>query len=94
MEGLVVPFVFKTVYNHYEGEIKYIQGHCCRGKCNVQISKYGGTAVDSWMLFYNFLVHVNYVVYQLGINTVFYIDQHPGISIDQILNAGQNNQKL
>lgn len=98
MEGLNCSFCFKTVHNHYEGESNQVHTRSLHAEENamLQITKYGGTAINNGYLFTTAspCELCSKKAYQLGINTIFYIDPYPGISIDQILNAGQNKPKV
>ncbi len=98
MEGLNCSFCFKTIHNHYEGESNQVHTRSLHAEENamLQISKYGGTPTFEGFLFTTAspCELCSKKAYQLGISTIFYIDPYPGISNDQILNAGQNKPKL
>lgn len=98
MEGLNCSFCFKTVHNHYEGESNQVHTRSLHAEENamLQITKYGGAAAISGYLFTTAspCELCSKKAYQLGINTIFYIDPYPGISIDQILKSGQNQPRL
>lgn len=98
MEGLNCSFCFKTVHNHYEGESNQVHTRSLHAEENamLQITKYGGTAAINGYLFTTAspCELCSKKAYQLGINTIFYIDPYPGISIDQILKSGQNQPRL
>lgn len=98
MEGLNCSFCFKTVHNHYEGESNQVHTRSLHAEENamLQITKYGGNAIfEGYLLTTASPCELcSKKAYQLGIKIIFYIDPYPGISIDQILNAGQNIPKL
>lgn len=98
MEGLNCSFCFKTVHNHYEGESNQVHTRSLHAEENamLQITKYGGSAIEFGYLFTTAspCELCSKKAYQLGINTIFYIDPYPGISIDQLLVAGQNKPKV
>ena len=98
MEGLNCSFCFKTVHNHYEGESNQVHTRSLHAEENamLQITKYGGTAIEFGYLFTTAspCELCSKKAYQLGIKTIFYIDPYPGISIDQLLLAGQNKPKV
>lgn len=98
MEGLNCSFCFKTIHNHYEGESNQVHTRSLHAEENamLQLTKHGGTSTFKGFLFTTAspCELCSKKAYQLGINTVFYIDPYPGISNDQILRGGSNRPRL
>lgn len=92
MEGINCSFCFKTIHNHYEGESNQVHTRSLHAEENamLQLTKHGGTSTFKGYLFTTAspCELCSKKAYQLGINTVFYIDPYPGISNDQILKGG------
>ncbi|MFC4635133.1 hypothetical protein ACFO3O_14565 [Dokdonia ponticola] len=94
LNGKPCAFCFKTVHNHYEGEANQVHTRSLHAEENamLQITKLGGQGVENGILFTTAspCELCSKKAYQLGINTIYFIDPYPGISNDQILRGGRN----
>ncbi len=93
LNGKNCAFCFKTVHNHYEGEANQVHTRSLHAEENamLQITKLGGQGVNGGILFTTAspCELCSKKAYQLGIETIYFIDPYPGISNDQILKGGQ-----
>lgn len=94
LNGKPCAFCFKTVHNHYEGEANQVHTRSLHAEENamLQITKLGGQGVENGILFTTAspCELCSKKAYQLGIDTIYFIDPYPGISNDQILRGGRN----
>ena len=92
LHGKNCSFCFKSVHNHYEGEINQVHTRSLHAEENamLQITKLGGLGALGGFLFTTAspCELCAKKAYQLGITKIFYIDPYPGISVDQILKGG------
>ncbi|WP_027879235.1 hypothetical protein [Mesoflavibacter zeaxanthinifaciens] len=92
LNGKHCAFCFKTVHNHYEGEVNQVHTRSLHAEENamLQITKLGGQGVENGILFTTAspCELCSKKAYQLGIRTIYFIDPYPGISNDQILKGG------
>jgi deoxycytidylate deaminase len=94
-EGRPSAYCFKSEYNALESpKMKGNQVHTrslhAEENAFLQISKYGGAAIEGGILFSTAspCELCSKKAYQLGIKKIFYIDPYPGISLSHILGAG------
>lgn len=96
--GRNCAFCFKTIHNHYEGEVNQVHTKSLHAEENamLQITKIGGQGVLNGNLFTTAspCELCSKKAYQLGIKNVYYIDPYPGISKDQIIDGGNNKPQL
>lgn len=95
LNGKNCAFCFKTVHNHYEGEANQVHTRSLHAEENamLQITKLGGQGVKGGILFTTAspCELCSKKAYQLGIETIYFIDPYPGISNDQILKGGRKS---
>ena len=98
LNGRNCPFCFKTIHNHYEGEVNQVHTRSLHAEENamLQISKKGGVGLEDGYLYTTAspCELCSKKAYQIGIKKIYFIDPYPGISINQILESGINNPKL
>jgi dCMP deaminase len=98
LNGRNCPFCFKTIHNHYEGEVNQIHTRSLHAEENamLQISKKGGLGLEEGYLYTTAspCELCSKKAYQIGIKKIYYIDPYPGISINQILKSGSEQPKL
>lgn len=98
LSGRNCAFCFKTIHNHYEGEINQVHTKSLHAEENamLQITKIGGQGVKNGNLFTTAspCELCSKKAYQLGIKYIFYIDPYPGISKDQIIDGGNAKPQL
>lgn len=94
-EGRPSAYCFKSEYNALESpRMKGNQVHTrslhAEENAFLQLSKYGGAAIEGGMLFSTAspCELCSKKAYQLGIERIFFIDPYPGISLTHILGAG------
>lgn len=96
--GRPVPFCFKTIHNHYEGESNQIHTRSLHAEENamLQLAKNGGSPLTDGLLFTTAspCELCSKKAYQLGIIKIYYIDPYPGISRAHILGTGLNSPVL
>ncbi len=96
LNGHNCPFCFKELHNAFEGEKNQVHTRSLHAEENamMQISKNGGQALRGGNLFTTAspCELCSKKAYQLGIVNIFYIDPYPGIAIDQVLKAGNNDK--
>jgi len=94
LNGRNVCFCFKTLINSFsEGKNQvHTRSLHAEESAFLQITKYGGTGVKNGKLFTTAspCELCSKKAYQLGIRVIYYIDPYPGISDEQILQAGTN----
>jgi len=87
--GKPFPYCFKDVFNAYEAKENQVHTRSLHAEENamLQISKYGGQGLDKGKLFTTAspCELCSKKAYQLGIETIYYIDPYPGISERHIL---------
>lgn len=88
-DGKPFPYCFKDIYNAYEAKDNQVHTRSLHAEENamLQISKYGGQGLDKGKLFTTAspCELCSKKAYQLGIETIYYIDPYPGISERHIL---------
>lgn len=93
--GRLYPYCFKDIYNKLKGKDNQVYTRALHAEENafLQISKYGGKGVQGGFLFTTAspCELCAKKAYQLGINTIYYIDPYPGISKSHILKFGIGN---
>ena len=93
LKGKNCSFCFKTIHNHYEGEINQVHTRSLHAEENamLQITKNGGEGCYEGSLFTTAspCELCSKKAYQLGIKRIYFIDPYPGISNDQILLGGE-----
>lgn len=98
LNGRNCPFCFKTIHNHYEGEVNQVHTRSLHAEENamLQISKKGGAGLEKGFLYTTAspCELCSKKAYQIGITKIYYIDPYPGISINQILKSGSEPPKL
>ena len=98
LNGRSCPFCFKTIHNHYEGEVNQVHTRSLHAEENamLQISKKGGVGLEGGNLFTTAspCELCSKKAYQIGIKRIYYIDPYPGISINQILKSGSRQPVL
>jgi len=98
LEGRNHSYCFKDYYMDLKSEKNQVHTRSLHAEENafLQISKYGGRAVFSGILFTTAspCELCAKKAYQLGINTIYYIDPYPGISKEHILSAGINSPNM
>lgn len=98
LNGRSCPFCFKTIHNHYEGEVNQVHTRSLHAEENamLQISKKGGVGLEGGNLFTTAspCELCSKKAYQIGIEKIYYIDPYPGISINQILKSGSRQPIL
>lgn len=98
LSGRNCAFCFKTIHNHYEGEVNQVHTKSLHAEENamLQITKIGGQGVKNGNLFTTAspCELCSKKAYQLGIKYIYYIDPYPGISKDQIIDGGNSRPEL
>lgn len=98
LSGRNCAFCFKTIHNHYEGEINQVHTKSLHAEENamLQITKIGGQGVKNGNLFTTAspCELCSKKAYQLGIKYIYFIDPYPGISKDQIIDGGNSKPEL
>lgn len=98
LSGRNCAFCFKTIHNHYEGEVNQVHTKSLHAEENamLQITKVGGQGVKNGNLFTTAspCELCSKKAYQLGIKYIYYIDPYPGISKDQIIDGGNSKPEL
>ena len=98
LSGRNCAFCFKTIHNHYEGEVNQVHTKSLHAEENamLQITKVGGQGVKNGNLFTTAspCELCSKKAYQLGIKNIYYIDPYPGISKDQIIDGGNSSPQL
>lgn len=96
--GKPVSFCFKDIKNSIDGEKNQVHTRALHAEENafLQISKHGGMSIKGGRLYTTAspCELCAKKAYQLGINTVVFIDPYPGIANDHILNCGKNIPNL
>jgi deoxycytidylate deaminase len=91
--GRNCPYCFKTAYNTFSGEKNQVHTRSLHAEENamMQISKSGGQGLKNGFLFTTAspCELCAKKAYQLGIDTIFYIDPYPGISRNHILKSNE-----
>jgi len=97
--GRSSAFCFKSEFNSLDAKNKGNQVHTrslhAEENAFLQISKYGGAAIEGGILFSTAspCELCSKKAFQLGIRKIFYIDPYPGISISHILSSGPANAR-
>lgn len=90
--GRLYPYCFKDIYNKLKAKDNQVYTRTLHAEENafLQISKYGGIGVRGGFLFTTASTCELCAkkAYQLGINTIYYVDPYPGISKNHILKFG------
>ncbi|MFZ6665504.1 hypothetical protein [Peijinzhouia sedimentorum] len=98
LKGRSCSFCFKTFHNTYEAKDNQVHTRSLHAEENamLQISKYGGQPLNGGNLFTTAspCELCSKKAYQLGVKNIFYIDNYPGISQNQILEGGKANPKI
>ena len=98
LSGCNLSFCFKDIKNFIDGEKNQVHTRALHAEENafLQISRYGGTGIKNGYLFTTAspCELCSKKAYQLGINTIIYIDPYPGISKSHILESGNSRPKL
>lgn len=98
LNGRLLPYCFKSVYNKMTGKENQVHTRALHAEENafLQIVKTGGVGIEGGYLFTTAspCELCSKKAYQLGINTIYYIDPYPGISTDHILSFGQKNPSV
>lgn len=93
LKGKNCPYCFKSAYNSFKGDKNQVHTRSLHAEENamLQISKFGGQALEGGYLFTTASTCELCAkkAYQLGINTIYYIDPYPGISRNHILKSNQ-----
>ncbi len=94
LEGRNCPYCFKTAYNTFSGEKNQVHTRSLHAEENamMQISKYGGQGLKNGFLFTTAspCELCAKKAYQLGIETIYFIDPYPGISRNHILKSNKD----
>lgn len=94
LEGRNCPYCFKTAYNTFSGEKNQVHTRSLHAEENamMQISKYGGQGLRNGFLFTTAspCELCAKKAYQLGIETIYFIDPYPGISRNHILKSNKD----
>lgn len=97
-KGRNLAFCFKDVQNDVEKEKNQVHTRSLHAEENafLQISKYGGMAVQGGILFTTAspCELCAKKAYQLGINRIVYIDPYPGIATSHVLASGEKVPRL
>lgn len=98
LDGRNLSYCFKDLQNEVDGEKNQVHTRSLHAEENafLQITKYGGEPLKGGILFSTAspCELCSKKAYQLGINTVVYIDPYPGISKEHILESGTNIPSL
>ncbi len=98
LKGRNVCFCFKSLHNScFEGKNQvHTRSLHAEESAFLQITKYGGTGIKNGKLFTSAspCELCSKKAYQLGIKVIYYIDPYPGISKQQILEAGSQRPEL
>jgi deoxycytidylate deaminase len=98
LKGRSVCFCFKSLHNScFDGKNQvHTRSLHAEESAFLQITKYGGTSIKNGKLFTTAspCELCSKKAYQLGIKVIYYIDPYPGISKEQILEAGNNKPEV
>ncbi len=95
LNGKNCSFCFKTFHNAFKNEKNQVHTRSLHAEENamLQISKNGGQGLKNGVLFTTAspCELCSKKAFQLGIETIFYIDPYPGIATSHVLKGGKNN---
>lgn len=98
LKGRQFTYCFKDAINALQGEKNQVHTRALHAEENafLQIAKLGGVGLQGGILFTTAspCELCSKKAYQIGIKTVYYIDQYPGISEDHIFRCGNNQPEI
>ncbi|GHT70374.1 hypothetical protein AGMMS50239_38670 [Bacteroidia bacterium] len=97
-KGHTLSFCFKDFYTVYKGEKNQVHTRSLHAEENafLQLVKYGAKGIKGGKLFTTAspCELCAKKAYQLGIKEIYYIDAYPGISMEHILDCGDNKPQV
>lgn len=96
LKGKNCSFCFKTFHNVFEGKANQVHTRSLHAEENamLQLTKYGGQGIKGGTLYTTAspCELCSKKAFQLGIETIIYIDPYPGIATNHILKSGKEEK--